>query len=147
MPSLFHVNVINLWAAEYAMKITVLDDYHDTVRTLACFRKLEGHHVTIWTDHVEDTNALAERLHDTEALVLIRERTRIHAPLIELSKAEIVRRALALGVDLGLTISCYDPTGEGSPCGRCDACRIRAKGFREAGIDDPALARPPDRAV
>lgn len=65
------------------MKITVLDDYNDTVRTLACFRKLEGHHVTIWTDHVQDTDALAERLQETEALVLIRERTRIRAPLIE----------------------------------------------------------------
>ena len=69
--------------AEYSMNITVLDDYHDTVRTLACFRELDGHHVTIWTDHVEDTDALADRLRDTEALVLIRERTRIRAPLIE----------------------------------------------------------------
>jgi D-3-phosphoglycerate dehydrogenase / 2-oxoglutarate reductase len=65
------------------MKIAVLDDYHDTVRTLSCFRKLDGHHVTIWTDHVQDTDVLAERLADTEALVLIRERTRIRAPLIE----------------------------------------------------------------
>jgi len=65
------------------MKIAVLDDYHDTVRTLSCFRKLDGHHVTIWTDHIQDTEALAERLADTEALVLIRERTRIRAPLIE----------------------------------------------------------------
>jgi D-3-phosphoglycerate dehydrogenase len=65
------------------MKIAVLDDYHDTVRTLSCFRKLDGHHVTIWTDHVQDTEVLAERLADTEALVLIRERTRIRAPLIE----------------------------------------------------------------
>jgi D-3-phosphoglycerate dehydrogenase len=65
------------------MKITVLDDYHDTVRTLACFRKLKGHHVTIWTDHVQDTDALTDRLADTEALVLIRERTRIRAPLLE----------------------------------------------------------------
>jgi D-3-phosphoglycerate dehydrogenase len=65
------------------MKITVLDDYHDTVRTLACFRKLDGHDVTVWNDHVQDTGALAERLRDTETLVLIRERTRIRAPLIE----------------------------------------------------------------
>jgi len=65
------------------MKIAVLDDYHDTVQTLSCFRKLDGHHVTIWTDHVEDTDVLAERLADTEVLVLIRERTRIRAPLIE----------------------------------------------------------------
>ena len=65
------------------MKIAVLDDYHDTVRTLACFKKLNGHDVTVWNDHVQDTDALAERLKDTEALVLIRERTRIRAPLLE----------------------------------------------------------------
>ena len=65
------------------MKIAVLDDYHDTVRTLACFRKLAGHDVTIWNDHVQDTAALAERLADTEALVLIRERTKIRSALIE----------------------------------------------------------------
>jgi D-3-phosphoglycerate dehydrogenase len=65
------------------MKITILDDYFDTLRTLACFRKLAGHEVTIWTDHVQDTDALAERLKDTEVLVLIRERTKIRAPLLE----------------------------------------------------------------
>ena len=65
------------------MKITILDDYHDTVRTLPCFRKLDGHEVEIWNDHVQDLDALAERLRDTEALVLIRERTEIRAPLIE----------------------------------------------------------------
>jgi D-3-phosphoglycerate dehydrogenase len=64
------------------MKITVLDDYHDTVRTLACFKKLRGHDVAIWNDHVQDTDALAERLQDTEALVLIRERTKISAALL-----------------------------------------------------------------
>jgi D-3-phosphoglycerate dehydrogenase len=65
------------------MKITVLDDYFDTVRTLACFKKLEGHEVKIWNDHVQDVDALAERLQDTEVLVLIRERTHIRAPLIK----------------------------------------------------------------
>ncbi len=65
------------------MKITILDDYHDTLRTLACFQKLAGHEVTIFNDHVQDTDALAARLHDTEALVLIRERTQIRAALIE----------------------------------------------------------------
>src|SRR5499427_1122527 len=65
------------------MKISILDDYHDTIRTLLCFRMLEGHDVTIWNDHVEDVAALAERLADTEVLVLIRERTAIRAPLIE----------------------------------------------------------------
>jgi D-3-phosphoglycerate dehydrogenase len=65
------------------MQISILDDYHDTVRTLACFKKLDGHHVTVWNDHVQDVDALAERLKDTEALVLIRERTKIHGPLLE----------------------------------------------------------------
>jgi len=65
------------------MKISVLDDYHDTVRTLQCFSKLAGHDVTIWNDHVQDTDTLAERLSDTEVLVLIRERTKIRAPLLE----------------------------------------------------------------
>jgi len=65
------------------MKITILDDYHDTLRTLACFRKLDGHEVTIWNDHVQDVDALAARLRDTEALVLIRERTKIRTPLLE----------------------------------------------------------------
>ena len=65
------------------MKITILDDYHDTVRTLPCFAKLAGHAVSIHTDHVQDTDALAERLRDTEALVLIRERTKIRTPLLE----------------------------------------------------------------
>jgi D-3-phosphoglycerate dehydrogenase len=65
------------------MKIAILDDYHDTVRTLPAFAKLAGHDVTIWNDHVQDTDTLAERLHDIEALVLIRERTRIQGPLLE----------------------------------------------------------------
>ena len=64
------------------MKITVLDDYHDTVRSLACFRKLDGHDVTVWHDHTQDIDVLAERLADTEVLVLIRERTHIRAPLL-----------------------------------------------------------------
>jgi len=65
------------------MKISILDDYHDTLRTLDCFRKLAGHEVKIWNDHVQDVDTLARRLRDTEALVLIRERTQIRAPLLE----------------------------------------------------------------
>jgi D-3-phosphoglycerate dehydrogenase len=65
------------------MKISILDDYHDTVRTLPCFRKLAGHDVTIWKDHTQDVDVLAQRLRDAEALVLIRERTKIRAPLLE----------------------------------------------------------------
>jgi D-3-phosphoglycerate dehydrogenase len=65
------------------MKISILDDYFDTLRTLDCFAKLKGHDVTIHNDHVQDVDALAERLKDTEVLVLIRERTQIRAPLLE----------------------------------------------------------------
>ena len=65
------------------MKISILDDYFDSVRTLACFRQLDGHEVTVWNDHVQDTDALAARLKDSECLVLIRERTKIQAPLLE----------------------------------------------------------------
>src|ERR1700681_3250886 len=65
------------------MKISILDDYFDTIRTLDCFSKLAGHDVTIWNDHVQDVDALAERLRDAEALVLIRERTEIRTPLLE----------------------------------------------------------------
>jgi len=65
------------------VKVGILDDYHDTVRTLACFRKLAGHEVTIWNDHVQDVDELAARLADTEALVLIRERTKIRTALLE----------------------------------------------------------------
>jgi D-3-phosphoglycerate dehydrogenase len=65
------------------MKISILDDYHDTIRTLPCFRKLDGHTVKIWTDHIQDVDQLAERLKDSETLVLIRERTKIRKPLLE----------------------------------------------------------------
>ncbi|HUO89912.1 MAG TPA: D-2-hydroxyacid dehydrogenase family protein [Rhizomicrobium sp.] len=64
------------------MNVTILDDYFDTLRTLPCFAKLAAHQVTVWNDHVQETDALAGRLKDTEALVLIRERTKIHAKLI-----------------------------------------------------------------
>ena len=63
---------------------------------------------------------------------------RILTPLLHLSKADIIRRGLALGVDYGLTLSCYDPRPDGAPCGRCDSCRLRARGFAEAGAIDPA---------
>ena len=62
---------------------------------------------------------------------------KIHAPLISMSKADIIRRGVALGVDYALTHSCYDPTPEGLSCGQCDSCRLRLKGFSEAGLSDP----------
>jgi len=65
------------------VKISILDDYHDTVRTLACFRKIADHDVTIWNDHIQNVDALTERLQDTEVLVLIRERTRIRGELLD----------------------------------------------------------------
>lgn len=65
---------------------------------------------------------------------------RIHAPLIRLTKAQIIKQGLKLGVDYGLTHSCYDPAPDGVPCGQCDSCLLRAKGFEEAGLTDPALA-------
>jgi len=64
-------------------------------------------------------------------------RFKIHTPLIKLSKTEIIRKAIKLGVDLSLTHSCYDPTPEGLACGECDSCLLRLKGFREAGVKDP----------
>ena len=64
-------------------------------------------------------------------------RFRIHTPLISLTKAEIIKAGMALGVDYGLTHSCYDPTPEGISCGHCDSCRLRLKGFSEAGLTDP----------
>ncbi|HET7634590.1 MAG TPA: D-2-hydroxyacid dehydrogenase family protein [Burkholderiales bacterium] len=73
------------------MKISILDDYYDTLRTLDCFRKLSGHEVKIWNDHAQDVDTLANRLRDTEALVLIRERTAIRAPLLQrLDKLKLI---------------------------------------------------------
>jgi 7-cyano-7-deazaguanine synthase len=66
-------------------------------------------------------------------------RFHIHAPLVSLTKAEIVKRGIALGLDYGLTHSCYDPQLDGRPCGQCDSCVLRARGFAEAGVKDPLL--------
>ena len=65
----------------------------------------------------------------------------IHTPLITLSKAQIIREGLRLGVDYGQTSSCYDPGPDGRPCGHCDSCQLRARGFREVGVSDPLLQR------
>jgi 7-cyano-7-deazaguanine synthase len=66
-------------------------------------------------------------------------RFRIRAPLISLTKADIIKRGLSLGLDYSLTHSCYDPLPDGAPCGRCDSCVLRARGFEEAGVPDPLL--------
>jgi 7-cyano-7-deazaguanine synthase len=68
-------------------------------------------------------------------------RFRVHAPLVTLTKAQIITRGLSLGLDYGLTHSCYDPAPDGRPCGRCDSCALRAKGFAEAGVPDPLFVR------
>lgn len=77
----------------------------------------------------------------TRAGVEGRQYLKVHTPLIALTKAQIIARGLELGVDYALTSSCYDPSPSGAPCGQCDSCLLRLKGFRENGIDDPLLAR------
>jgi 7-cyano-7-deazaguanine synthase len=71
----------------------------------------------------------------------------IHTPLIAMSKADIIRRGLELGVDFGMTSSCYDPDADGAPCGACDSCQLRLKGFQEAGVIDPLRAGSPRREM
>jgi len=75
----------------------------------------------------------------TKAGVEGRQHLKVHTPLIALSKAQIIAKGLELGVDFGLTSSCYDPSPEGRPCGQCDSCLLRQKGFRENGIEDPLV--------
>jgi 7-cyano-7-deazaguanine synthase len=81
----------------------------------------------------------------TKAGVEGRQRLQIHAPLIAMSKAEIIGKGLALGVDYALTSSCYDPSAEGLPCGCCDSCTLRLKGFEENGLPDPLGMSEPRR--
>ena len=73
----------------------------------------------------------------TRAGVEGRQRLKIHTPLIALTKAQIIQRGIALGVDYAITLSCYDPSATGAACGRCDACLLRLKGFAESGLRDP----------
>jgi len=77
----------------------------------------------------------------TKAGVEGRQRLKIHTPLIQLTKGKIIRKGIELGVDYALTSSCYDPGEDARPCGACDSCQLRAKGFAEAGIADPLLVR------
>jgi D-3-phosphoglycerate dehydrogenase / 2-oxoglutarate reductase len=104
------------------MKISILDDYFDTLRTLPCFRKLDGHDVTVWNDHVQDADTLAGRLQDAEVLVLFRERTQIRAPLLErLPKLKLIsQRSVYPHIDvdactrLGIILSSSQHAG--TPC-------------------------------
>ncbi|MFI5001472.1 MAG: D-2-hydroxyacid dehydrogenase family protein [Reyranellales bacterium] len=101
------------------MKIAILDDYFDTLRTLPCFAKLAGHAVTVWNDHLQDTDRLAERLKDTEVLVLFRERTQIRRPLLEgLPRLRLIsQRSVYPHIDieactrLGIVVSSYQHPG------------------------------------
>ena len=101
------------------MNIAILDDYHDTVRTLDCFKKLAGHEIKIWNDHVQETGRLAERLRDCEVLVLIRERTQIRAPLLHrLNKLRLIsQRSVYPHIDidtcteLGIVVSSSQHAG------------------------------------
>ena len=101
------------------MKVAILDDYFDTLRTLPCFAKLAGHEVTVWTDHEQDTDRLAERLRDTEVLVLFRERTQIRTPLLErLPKLRLIsQRSVYPHIDietctrLGIVVSSFQHPG------------------------------------
>ncbi len=77
----------------------------------------------------------------TRAGVEGRGRFHVHAPLLRRTKAEIIREGVRLGVDYGLTLSCYDPDGQGRACGHCDSCHLRLRGFQEAGLADPAVYR------
>jgi 7-cyano-7-deazaguanine synthase len=80
----------------------------------------------------------------TKAGVEGRQKLTIHAPLMHLTKAQIIKKGMELGVDYSLTSSCYDPTPDGRPCGQCDSCLLRRKGFRENGMDDPLPYRSSD---
>ena len=104
------------------MKISILDDYFDTIRTLDSFRKLDGHEVRIWNDHVQDVDQLAGRLKDTDVLVLIRERTKIRTPLLQrLPRLKLISQRsvyphidLDTCTDLGIVVSSSQHPG--SPC-------------------------------
>ncbi|HEX5212261.1 MAG TPA: D-2-hydroxyacid dehydrogenase family protein [Pseudolabrys sp.] len=104
------------------MKISILDDYFDTIRSLDCFSKLDGHAVKIWNDHVQDVDALAERLKGTDVLVLIRERTKIRAPLLErLPRLKLIsQRSVYPHIDIGactdLGIVVSSSQHPGAPC-------------------------------
>jgi 7-cyano-7-deazaguanine synthase len=83
-----------------------------------------------------------ESFQQTARLGTKRAKFTIHAPLVHLTKAQIIRRGVELGVDYAMTHSCYDPDAQGRACGRCDSCLLRKKGFAEAGVADPTRYAP-----
>ena len=116
---------------------------------LAWAEVLGAQHIFIGVNAVDYSgypDCRPEYIHAFEAMANLATRagvegrpTTIHTPLIQLSKADIIRRGVALGVDYGTTISCYDADEKGRACGQCDSCRLRAAGFLEAGISDPTV--------
>lgn len=90
-------------------------------------------------EYIETFEILANRA--TKAGVEGRQKLKIHAPLMQMTKADIIRRGLELNVDYAKTSSCYDPSQEGKPCGHCDSCLLRAKGFEEVGVVDPLYVK------
>ncbi len=122
--------------------------YAETVEAADIFLGVNAVDYSGYPDCRPEFIAAFERLANlaTKAAVEGRAMYSIHTPLIKMSKADIIRRGMALEVDYGWTHSCYDPSSDGSPCRQCDACLLRQKGFEEAGLVDPLLesrqARP-----
>jgi 7-cyano-7-deazaguanine synthase len=118
---------------------------------LAWAEVLDAHDIVIGVNALDYSgypDCRPEFIHAFESLASLATRAgvegarfRIHTPLVTLSKAAIIRRGLVLGLDYGLTHSCYDPGPDGRPCSQCDSCQLRARGFREAGVLDPLLPR------
>jgi 7-cyano-7-deazaguanine synthase len=116
---------------------------------LAWAEVLDARHIVIGVNALDYSgypDCRPEFIHAFESVAALATRAgvegaafRVHTPLIAMTKAEIIRRGLQLGLDYGLTHSCYDPEPDGTPCGRCDSCLLRARGFAEAGVADPVL--------
>ena len=118
--------------------------YAEVVRAADLFIGVNALDYSGYPDCRPEFLAAFERLANVATRAATEEGWRItlHAPLLHLTKAQIVRLGLSLGVDYALTTSCYDPEPDGAACGRCDACRLRLKGFAEAGAADPAPYAP-----
>lgn len=125
-----------------AMKISILDDYHDTLRTLDCFKKLSGHEIEIWNDHVQDVDALAKRLLHTEALVLIRERTQIRAPLLQrLDKLRLIsQRSVYPHIDIEALYAAWSHRLVEPASRHSVVCRRRTYMGTDPGRDAPDSA-------
>lgn len=117
--------------------------------TVAAFDLFIGANVLDYSGYPDCRPAFLEAFENlanlgTQAAVEGRGKFRVHAPLLQLTKAEIIRTGVKLGIDYAATLSCYDPDSEGRACGHCDSCHLRARGFAEAGVPDPTRYRPAD---